>query len=312
MNYAHFLGVNISCGQPHAGASLSSSKIRKYFQDFQKSGVHIFDQGDIEQLTHLNQKVHCRDEIQKVNWKPYRKAFEKISQLLKTNVPVINWGGDHSIGISTVGAFTAHYPDGYVLWIDAHADLNLPEYSLTGNTHGMPLAFLLNLENVSVKNFAWLQSFLKPEKLIYLGLRDVDPFEQQMLQKLKIRYYTAQNVKTKGMVPIAGEISKICQGQNLHISFDIDSVDPRLAPATGLHVPDGLLAQDLQILAQHLSPSTTLRSVDVVEVNPSMTDQAGVELTHTVALQFLAGLFQHKQKYYLDNKQTAPPLLQGE
>lgn len=304
MKSVQFLGINISSGQPHAGVSASSEKIRQYFATLKTVGLHILDQGNIEQGQHNNQKVHSCDEIKKINWQPYEKAYEKISQLLKTQAPVINWGGDHSIGISTVGAFTEQYPDGYVVWIDAHADVNLPEYSLSGNTHGMPLAFLLNLENFGEKNFSWLKCFLNPEKLIYVGLRDVDPFEQQILDKLKIRYYTAQDIKTKGMVHVAREISSICNHQNLHVSFDIDSVDPRLAPATGLHVPNGLLTEDLQMLTWYLGDSAILRSVDVVEVNPSMTDQMGVELTHSVALQFLLGLLLPQQELYKKDSKT--------
>ena len=306
MNSAHFLGVNISSGQPYPGVSLSSQKIRQHFYNLQKmTGLRIFDQGDINQEQHLSPKIHCCDEIKKMNWQPYQEAYKKIHQLLKTQLPVINWGGDHSIGVSTVGAFTAHYPEGYVLWIDAHADLNLPEYSLTGNVHGMPLAFLLNLENSGAKFFPWLKNFLKPEKLIYLGLRDVDPFEQTMLDQLKIRYYTNQDVKMKGMRKIAREMSALCANQDLHISFDIDSVDPRLAPATGLHVPNGLLSDDLVLLAgqlnRHFNDGAKLRSVDVVEINPNMTDEIGLDSTHSVALQLITGLFQQEPLFYPGN-----------
>ena len=206
-------------------------------------------------------------------------------------------GGDHSIAIATVGAFVRNHLDGYVIWIDAHADLNLPSFSLTGNLHGMPMSILLNLNNVSSYNFKWLEQYLSPEKLIYIGLRDLDPFEEDIIQKLKIKNFTRRSIRKIGIENVINEICQIVNDSPVHISFDIDSVDPRVAPSTGVPVNDGLSLDELHLLAVRFS-EFNLQSVDMVELNPSLGTQLQVDQTFITAMNFLKNLFTYPGGFY--------------
>ena len=196
------------------------------------------------------------------------------------------------MALSTVSAFTYHYSNGYVLWIDAHADLNLPDASLTKNLHGMPVSFLLNLQGISELKQFWMKNFLDPQRLIYVGLRDLDPFETETLQKLKIKYFTSEQVKTLGMAAVSQMISDYIGESPLHISFDIDSLDPLHAPSTGLNVEAGLTLTEVVQLGSTLK-NKDLKSIDVVEINPCIGSVQDVYVTNLSAHLFVESLRTH-------------------
>lgn len=286
-----FLGLSISSGQPEGGLSLSANYAREYLLALNKTGVAIRDQGDVFSSYGNYIQVHCEEELDFVDWASYKKAYQIIKQLLQKPFPLLNWGGDHSIGLATVGAFCSQFPEGFVLWIDAHADLNLPASSPSGNLHGMPLALLLNLSGVAQTHLPWLTHALNPEKLIYIGLRDLDPFETYIIQKLGIKCFTVRDIRRDGMAKVADRIFDICQHEKLHISFDIDSVSPEFAPSTGVPVKQGLTPQDLKILAEATSEHQAISSIDVVEINPTIGSVEDVHATFITALDFLKTIF---------------------
>lgn len=291
MKTIDFLGLGIESGQKRTGLAESSLYAKSHFHRFRELGHKMVDHGRIRGSVHSKRSIHCEQGILAFDWFPYLKAYQAIHLLLrKKRSLVLNWGGDHSVALSTVGAFTSVYPSGKILWIDAHADLNLPSHSPTGNVHGMPLSILLNLEDIQLRHFPWLQKNVSPENLIYLGLRDLDPFEDKMIRSLGIQTYTAKDVRERSMQAVASEILASAQTQDLHISFDIDSVDPCFAPSTGVAVHGGLTIEDLRILGHTLSLHPSLRSLDVVEINPEIGTAAEVHKTYTAAFQLLAPL----------------------
>jgi arginase len=303
----HFLGLGFERGQRHRGLALSPERARRFLAEL--PNFEIVDHGDERiRLENGHDRVHSESELSSFDLRTYRSACEHAKKLLRetpTGEPCLFWGGDHSVAISTVGAFCDRYPEGSVLWIDAHADLNLPRTSVTGNLHGMPLALLMNLEGVGARNMPWLKRFLNPERLIYLGLRDLDPFEEEMIARLPIRAYRWDDVKRLGMERVACEIHALLTSgaragapadersvlQPLHVSFDIDSLDPLLAPSTGVPVSDGLTLRDLEILSHALFERMSVRSVDVVEVNPALGSPANVEQTYRSAMAFVECVF---------------------
>lgn len=287
----NFLGLNISTGQEHRGPACSCDNIRSYFFNFKKFGIDIIDCGNVHSKPENFKKLHGEDSLKDYNWTHYKEAQLKVSNLLNQDLPLLNWGGDHSVAISTVSAFCQKYPTGHVLWIDAHADINLPQYSFSGNLHGMPLSVLLNLDDVSKKYFPWIAVNLRPEKLIYVGLRDLDPFEVQSLKVLNIKCYTSKDIRILGMDIIAADILNICKNDPLHISFDIDSVSPEFAPATGLPVADGLSPSDLKTLGATLSTHNKITSADVVEINPLIGNAEDVIKTNSLAISFINNIF---------------------
>ena len=131
----HFLGLGIGRGQRMNGLDQSPRFARAYFRELERSGLEIFDHGDIDVETspvfdRSEKRVVCDKSIRQFEWNEYQQAYSKILKLLNLPGRVLIWGGDHSVGIATVGAFCRHLSDGFVLWIDAHADLNLPTTSL--------------------------------------------------------------------------------------------------------------------------------------------------------------------------------------
>ena len=195
------------------------------------------------------------------------------------------------MALATVGAFTTQFPDGYIIWIDAHADLNLPQSSATGNFHGMPLSILLNIDNISNKHFKWLGQPLDSKKLIYIGLRDLDPFEKDFITSSNIKTFFYEDVEKRGMKVIAQEILALTQNHPMHISFDIDSVDPKFAPSTGVPVKHGLTPNDLDILSVELFQKSFVRSIDIAELNPELGTDMQVDRTFLIAIHFLRSLF---------------------
>jgi len=276
------------------GLVSSPLSARNYFYILKNVGLKLVDRGDLfqEELS-SRVKIFSESDLKKIQWNKYQQAYLKTISLLHENSPLINWGGDHSVAISTVGAFTHCFNDGHVIWIDAHADLNLPSKSLTGNLHGMPLAVLLNLEGIANDHFKWITRTLNPKKLIYLGLRDLDPFERNIIAELGIKAFYFEDIQREGIEVVAQQIIETVKDHPVHISFDIDSVDPQFAPSTGVPVEKGLTLLDLDVLGKIFFQNLNIRSVDVVELNPLLGTRLEVDQTFITAFIFLKSIFTH-------------------
>lgn len=287
--FVHFLGLGFERGQSQTGLGWSPDVARSRMGEF--CGVHMIDHGNIVQsLDQGRWKVRSEAELADGPLYPYFAAYQQsllIHGMKSPRVPLLAWGGDHSVGLSTVAAFSEYYEDGYVLWIDAHADLNLPHASATGNVHGMPLALLLNLDGVGQRCFPWLRAPLRPNRLIYLGLRDIDPFERGVLDAMGIKHFTMAEVRAVGMRSVASEILMLTRGKPLHVSFDIDSLDPELAPSTGVPVARGLNRNDIFLLERFLFEKSFVPSLDIVEINPMIGTLENVNSTYSAAFDFL-------------------------
>jgi arginase len=168
-------------------------------------------------------------------------------------------GGDHSIAMGTLTGLTKARgtPPGLV-WIDAHADINSPESSSSGNVHGMPLWFAL-------KN-----GFALAGSTVQIGLRDVDPGEKRMLREMGVRAFTMTDVDKLGMMRVMEETLAIAGdgGRPIHVSFDMDGIDPSEAPGTGTPVKGGLSYREAHLVMEVLHDSGLLGSIEMVEINP--------------------------------------------
>jgi arginase len=286
-----FHGLGFEIGQERRGLARSPAHFRTHFRELGELGLAITDLGTLEiSIGKEPVKVFSGEQLSALDWSLYRRGYAKTSTLLQSRQPVLNWGGDHTIAISTVGAFCSQYPDGYVLWVDAHADLNLPQASRSGNVHGMPLSILMNVGGLRQRCFPWLKRSLDPHKLIYVAVRDLEPFERDLRRSLNIKAFPMTDIYERGMTDIAAEIVRTVGNRPLHVSFDVDSVDPLFAPATGVPVADGLRVEDLEILGRQVAATCCVTSVDVVEINPALGTQEGVERTFLAAMRFLVAL----------------------
>ena len=208
-------------------------------------------------------------------------------------------GGDHCLSMGSVLASAQRHKDLIVLWFDAHADINTPETSPSGNMHGMPVAALLGLE--AMKQAAGFSegefTCLSPDRLGYVGLRDVDPGELETIKALGIS--TAYNMDDLARDGIKRQVQKLLDKLNpnrdkpIHISFDVDGMDPLDAPSTGTPVPGGLRLHEAIDMVREIRETGCLVSFDVVEVNPALGSPQDVQVTITNARWIIANALGH-------------------
>jgi arginase len=225
-------------------------------------------------------------------------ADEVESHVRKGRFPLV-LGGDHSIGMGTLAGLLRIRPNTGVLWIDAHADLNTPFISDSGNIHGMPIGMMMEgvlRPDQTVPGFEWLLSGprLKPDSIVYVGLRDVDPAERKLIYELGIQAYTITDIDHYGIGGVMDmALEYLCQhdaDRPLHLSYDIDAVDPNLAPATGTAVRGGLTFREAHYVAEATAASGNLASAEIVELNPTLSHEEGASDTIELGLQLITSL----------------------
>ncbi len=196
-------------------------------------------------------------------------------------------GGDHSIAAGTVGG-VSHDGRAGLLWVDAHGDFNTPETSPSGNIHGMPLAALMGRGDERLVNQGRPGPKLPPEDVVLLGIRDLDPVEKVELRKSGATVFTMRDIDQRGIADVAREaIDRLGHTDRLHVSLDMDSIDPSFAPGVGTPVPGGLTFREAHLLMETLAEDAQVGSVDVVEVNPILDEQ---NRTAKLALDLVASL----------------------
>jgi arginase len=230
------------------------------------------------------------------------RAVSAVTQSLSSQVYnqaregrfVLTLGGDHSIAIGTVSGTAKAIRERLgkeiaVVWVDAHADINTPETSDSGNIHGMPVAFVTGLAKEKDKSmFGWLEQshMLSVSKLVYIGLRDVDRGEKKILREHSIKAFSMHDIDREGIGRVMEKVlAYIGSDTPIHLSFDVDALDPEWAPSTGTPVRGGLTLREGDYIAECVHESGQLIAMDLVEVNPSLevagaseTVRAGVSL----------------------------------
>lgn len=236
---------------------------------------------------------------------------------------LLTLGGDHSLAIGSVSAVAAvcaqavskglpdlsfSDPELVLIWVDAHADINTPSMTWSGKLHGCPVSLLLGLDQEGwreLKHFDWAHgclpsgqaAFAQAKHLAYIGLRDVDEAEKEILAKHSIVAYDMEAVKAAGRD--MKKIIRDCIGRAdptgtrpIHLSFDIDAIDPQYAPSTGTPVADGLLPAEGRLIIEELRATGRLVSMDLVEVNPGLGDADEVSRTLTTAEELISVYYQ--------------------
>lgn len=208
-----------------------------------------------------------------------RRIAEQTYSHAKEGRLVLTLGGDHSIAIGTIGGTAKAIRERLgremaVIWVDAHADINTPETSGSGNIHGMPVSFLTGLATEEREEFfGWLkeENRISVRKLVYIGLRDVDPGEKRILRQNGIRAFSMFDIDRHGI----GRVMEMALGHigadtPIHLSFDVDALDPMWAPSTGTPVRGGLTLREGDYICECVHETGSLVAVDLVEVNPSL------------------------------------------
>ena len=261
---------------------------------------------DFESVSHLSSKdeqhsfVGMAKNHQQVGAGAKMLAQKVEETLRKGRFPLI-LGGDHSIGIGSLAGILRARPNTGVLWIDAHADINVPTISDSGNLHGMPVGLMMQGVQSETReplpqSFDWLSEYpkLTPNQIVYVGLRDVDLEERRLIEKLGISAYTMTDIDRYGigqvMEKALDDLTKHHPTRPLHLSFDIDAVDPVLAPATGTAVRGGLTFREAHYVCEAVAASGLLASAEIVELNPTLSTVSGADDTVELGLQILTSL----------------------
>jgi len=287
------VGCPFSGGQPRAGVD--------------KGPIHLIEAGILTQLEGLGWKVkfdghHQFEYINAANDPPIGKLknprlVSRVNQSVakvvgdhgsKGELPVI-LGGDHSLAMGTVSGTLKNYPDACLIWIDAHADINTVESTDSGNIHGMPVSFLLGIGS-KIEEFSWVQPILKPESLVYIGLRDIDAGEKKILREHNIKAFSMHEVDKYGIgkvVDMALDHVNPKRDRPIHLSFDVDALDPSVAPSTGTPVRGGLTFREGHYICDAVCETGLLVGLDIMEVNPSLADEDSVRQTVAIGCSLL-------------------------
>jgi len=308
--HARPIGVWGACfdqGQPHAGAGEAPQLMREagLLKRLNALGCSVTDHGDITALRGEDQSPPTRQkEVAKFN----QTTHNMVKQILDQGHIALTLGGDHSIGLGTVAGHLSSDPDCVVIWVDAHADINTISTSNSGNMHGMPVSFNIKQlqEPFPHPELNWLTPRLDPSRLVYVGLRDVEEEERKILTDLNIAAFYMDDVDKLGIVNVVNEAlaSVDAHGKrNIHLSFDIDALDPCDAPATGTAVRGGLTLREGLTLCDMVHSTGRLRAVDMVEVNPKLgSDMKDVATTVNAANNIILAAMGHR---------SSPPMLLG-
>jgi arginase len=289
MAHIPILGVPMDLGAGRRGVDMGPSAIRlaKLADTLRGLGHTIDDLGNIE--------VAVAETVDDVSGLPYanviadacHKTYETLKALPDDAFPIV-LGGDHSIAMGSV-AGVVYRPDGIartgLIWIDAHTDINTPKTSPSGNIHGMPVAHLLGDGDSRLLDIWGGGAVIRPEDIVYIGIRSVDDDERKILKELGIRVYTMKDIDKRGLGEILEQtIMQLHHTKRVHVSFDADVLDPAVAPGVGTPVPGGLSYREAHLLMELLADAKIVTSLDLVEVNPILdiqnkTAQIMVEMT---------------------------------
>jgi arginase len=264
-----------------------------------ESGLADQLKDDLEYNIHFDNKVHSYDELLPSSDPDHRgmkkpRAVSAVTEALSQQVYdhakegrfVLTLGGDHSIAIGTISGTAKAIRerldrDMAVIWVDAHADINTPETSDSGNIHGMPVAFLTGLASDKPDApFGWIKDEhrVSVKKLVYIGLRDVDRGEKKILRENGIKAFSMHDIDRHGIGKVMDmALGWIGSDTPIHLSFDIDALDPRFAPSTGTAVRGGLTLREGDFIAECVHQTGSLVALDLVEVNPSLEEEGAAE-----------------------------------
>ncbi len=279
----HYIGVPLDLGAGRHGADLGPNAIRyagmglhpSIDEQLRKLGHPLTDEGNLAVPAAKIKQVRIADERLR-NCETIADVCENLAATVErccgpNDFPLVI-GGDHSLTLGSItGVVRARGPVG-VIWVDAHADFNTDETTPSGNIHGMSLAALVGIGNQQLVQMGGFAPKVDPTRVVIIGSRDLDPGEKAFLREVGVHVFTMKEIDRLGMAAIMEQaIDLATAGVNgLHISFDIDAVDPKDAPGTGTKVPGGLTYREAHLSLELIADSGKMTSLDIVEVNPTL------------------------------------------
>ena len=267
--------MDLGSGRRGVDMGPSAIRIAGVAQKLAELGHRVIDDGDVviknmEELKVGNERARYLPEIARASAIIARKV-ERIIGL--EHFPLV-LGGDHSIAIGTVSglaAFAASQGKKLgLLWIDAHGDINTPETSPSGNIHGMPLATLLGFGAGELTSIGGASAKISPANVALVGIRSLDSGEKKRLQETGVQVHTMSDIDRHGVPRVMTKaLSRVTDGTDfVHVSLDLDAVDPAVAPGVGTPVKGGLDYREAHLIMETIADAGVMTSLEVVEVNP--------------------------------------------
>ena len=274
------IGMPLFYGCDKPGVEKGPEELRKNnLIDMFKENHDVYDLGDVdvekanaEDKFLSNSKLKYLDQVVSAN---NGLATKVLTALENDTLPFIV-GGDHSLALGSIaGASKFLGNDLAVIWIDAHGDINTEETSPTGNIHGMPLAASMGIGYKKLTSIFFDDYKIKPENVFILACRDLDQGEIELINELNMHVWTNNDIDIKGANAVSQELLSIIREKeikNIHLSYDIDCLDPEYVPGTGTPVHNGLSFTESKILIESILGTSLVRSIDFVEYNPDLDE----------------------------------------
>lgn len=289
------IGCPFDMGASMRGCRLGPEAIRLagMKKRLENIGYEVIDCGDVEVKNHLDherspENLNHLEEVM-VAVKHLKDAVD--NEMGKGHFPVV-LGGDHTIAMGTIQGVLHHVKNLGVLWFDAHGDINTHETSPSGNIHGMPVAALLGEGDSRLVELGDHRIGVK--NLVLIGSRDLDFGEREALKRLGIHVFTMHEIDAYGVRAVMDEAIAIATDgtDGIHVSFDMDILDPEVAPGTGTKVPGGMLYREAHLCLESVAQTGKLVSCEFVEVNPILdvrnkTAEAAVALAGSLLGEWL-------------------------
>lgn len=269
------IGVQLDLGASRKGVNMGPGAIRfaGLTDLLDAEGIAWTDEGDLLPKSGGKSLPNMRyyEDIIELNGRVYRECRDALKRGL---VPLCI-GGDHSLAAGSVAATSTFYKNIGLIWVDAHADFNDDKSTVSGNVHGMPLSAVCGFGPDCLVGYDSTVYTVDPEKTVIIGGRDIEPQEWVRLKEAGVTVFTTEDVKRLGAKHCADRTIEIAGNgtEGIHVSYDIDSMDPRIAPGVGTPVPDGLALSDGFAIASAVAGSGLLLALDMVEVNPILDER---------------------------------------
>lgn len=286
------IGAPLDLGAGHRGvdAGPSAFRIAGLVKAIQSMGFPVVDEGNIrveipEALTEGDRQAKFLSEIAQACDAQREMVF---AALQKGHFPLV-LGGDHSIAIGTIAGISQYYRERNeeigVIWVDAHADMNTPETTESGNIHGMPMSASLGLGAPELTQLGGFAPKIKPENVALIGIRDVDENEKRLVRETGVKVFTMTDIDELGMPTVIRQAIEVAGSgtAGIHLSFDFDGLDPEVAPGVGTPVRGGIRYREAHLLMEKVALTGRMIGLEMVELNPildlrNQTAELGVEL----------------------------------
>ena len=294
MRSVRLIGAPTDIGAGHRGASMGPEALRVagIADAVRRRGLNVVDQGNLSGplnpwLPPVDGYRHL-DEV--VAWN--RVVMDAVGAALEADQLPILLGGDHCLGLGSITAVARHCRQQgknlRVLWIDAHADFNTSELTPSGNVHGMPVACLCGIGPKALTELSGVSPMLRPDEIRQIGVRSVDEGERRLVREVGLDIYDMRYIDEIGMRQVMTQaLYGLDENTHLHVSFDVDFLDPSIAPGVGTTVPGGPNYREAQLVMEMIADTGRLGSLDIVELNPAfdqhnMTAQLAVDLVESL------------------------------